>query len=304
MSRYVLVILLGLCAAGLLALGFVIQQHVAARAPAEERLSLRLLFDLAHSPVWLGGIAAMAGGQILGAVALGHGSLTLVEPLLATNLLFALPLAAAWTRKRLGPREWGGAVILIAGLALFVVAAGPSSHQASKVAPASWLIAGLTLVAMVTGLAWVAKRTETAKEATLLAAAAGIVYGLQDGLTQRTLLVFNHGILALFTSWQPYAVVAVAIGGLVMAQSAFEAAPLAASLPAITIAEPITGIGLGAGLFAQHIRLSPVNLALEIIGIALMSVGVYLVARSPIVTGQTAQGNKDQDQDCHSARHR
>ncbi|MGH9064567.1 MAG: DMT family transporter [Acidimicrobiales bacterium] len=288
-----LVLVLGLCAAVLLALGFVIQQHAAARAPAEERLSLRLLFDLAHRPLWLAGIAAMVGGQILGAVALDHGSLTLVEPLLAANLLFALPMAAAWTRKSLGPREWAGAVILMAGLATFVVAAGPSSDQASKVSSPAWLIAGLTIVAVVMGLVWFGKRTDLAEEATLLAAGAGILYGLQDGLTQRTLLLFPHGIVTLLTSWLPYSLVAVAIAGLLLAQSAFEAAPLAASLPAITIAEPITGIGLGAGLFSQDIGLSPQALAFEMVGIALMIIGVYLVARSPVVTGQVAEEGHD-----------
>lgn len=282
----VLVIVLGLCAAVLLASGFVVQQHAAARVPAEERLSFRILVDLARRPLWLAGIAAMVGGQILGAVALGRGSLTLVEPLLAANLLFALPLAAAWSRSRLGRREWLGAIALVAGLGTFVAAAGPEKEQASVVSPAGWLIGGLTIVAVVATLVLVAKRLELGEEATLLAAGAGILYGLQDGLTQRTLLVIQvHGLPGIFITWQGYSLVAVAVVGLVLAQSAFEAAPLAASLPALTMAEPITGIGLGAGLFSQDLRLSPLALAFELFGILLMMSGVYLVARSPIVTG-------------------
>jgi hypothetical protein len=290
----VLVVILGLCSALMLALGFVIQQHAAAQAPPEERLSLRLLLDLARRPLWLGGIGAMVAGQIVGATALGRGSLPLVEPLLAANLLFALPLSAAWTRRRLGKREWIGACVLIAGLAMFVIAAGPQKEQASTVVPANWFIAGASILLVVGGVTWLAKRSDLGEEATLLATGAGILYGLQDGLTQRTLLVLaNHGVAAMLSTWQPYSLVAVAIGGLVLAQSAFEAAPLAASLPAITIAEPITGIGLGAGLFSQELRLFPLDLAFELLGLTLMIVGVFMVARSPLVTGASLSKDRD-----------
>lgn len=288
-----IVIVASLCAALLLALGFVMQQHAAVRAPAEERLSFRLLVDLAQRPLWLGGIGVMVIGQLFGAYALGKGKLTVVEPLLAANLLFALPLAALWSRQRLGLREWAGAVILMGGLAMFVVAAGPQTSEATQVSHESWIIAGLTIVFVVAVIVMLAKRTNLAEEATLLALGAGILYGLQDGLTQRTILLFPNGLEVVVTSWQPYALLAVAIVGLLLAQSAFGMAPLAASLPAITIAEPLTGIGLGAGLFSQDVRLSGAALAIEVGGIVLMVIGVIMVARSPVVTGQTDVEQRD-----------
>ncbi len=281
-----LVVAIGLGAAFLLGLGFVVQQHAAAEAPAEERLSIRLLIDLAHHPIWLGGIAAMVGGQILGGFALGKGSLTLVEPLLTCNILFALPMAAAWRRQHLSRREWAGSLILIGGLSGFVAAAGPGGRLASKVLPSGWLEAGLSIVVVVTVLTWLAKRSDLGEGATLLALGAGVLYGLQDGLTQRILLLLRHGWLHLIISWEPYALVAVAVTGLVLAQSAFEAAPLPASLPALTIAEPICGIGLGAGLFGEHIRLTGLYMGFEVVAILLMVAGVILVARSPLVCGE------------------
>lgn len=280
-----LIVAIGLGAALLLGLGFVIQQHVAAEAPAEERLSIRLLIDLAHRPVWLGGIAAMVGGQILGGFDLGKGNLTLIEPLLTCNILFALPMAAAWRRRHLKLREWAGSLMLIAGLTGFVAAAGPGGRLVSRVLPSGWLEAGLSIVAVVAVLTWLAKRSSLSGEATLLAVGAGVLYGLQDGLTQRILLLFRHGWFHVVISWEPYALVAVAVTGLVLAQSAFEAAPLAASLPALTIAEPICGIALGAGLFGEHIRLGGMFVGFEVMAVVLMVAGVLLVARSPLVCG-------------------
>jgi drug/metabolite transporter (DMT)-like permease len=277
---------LGLGAAILLACGFVIQQHVAAQAPADERLSPKLLLDLAHRPMWLVGIGAMVAGQILGAIALGHGSLTVVEPILATNLLFALPLAAAWRRVRLGVRELAGAVLLIVGLAGFVAAAGPANVTVERVSQIGWVIAGLTVLAISIGFVAIGKRCDAGKEATLMAAGAGTLYGLQDALTQRTVLILRGGLVHLLTSWQPYALLFVAVLGLTLAQSAFETAPLPASLPAITIAEPICGIALGGGLLGESIRVGGIYLASEAACMVLMVSGVLLVARSPVVTGQ------------------
>jgi hypothetical protein len=179
------------------------------------------------------------------------------------------------------------------GLAMFMVAAGPQTGKVVVVSHESWMIAGLTIVAVVMAVVWYAKRTTLVEEATLVALGAGILYGLQDALTQRTIALFPDGIEVVVSSWQPYALLAVAIVGLLLAQSAFEAAPLAASLPAITIAEPLTGIGLGAGLFAQDVRLSGLALAFEMVGLVAMVIGVLAIARSPVVTGARPVKQRD-----------
>lgn len=279
------VYIFALCGAFLLAVGFVLQQHVAAQvASADADVSAGLLVDLIRRPLWLLGIGSMVGGNVLGALALGRGSLTLVEPLEAANLFFALPLAAAWQRARLGVREYAGAVMLVAGLAGFMAAAGPARVGDAKVPAANWVICGAVIVVLVASLTWVAKRFTLGEEATLLAAAAGILFGLQDALTQRTMDDVSHGLVAVLSSWQPYAVLSVAIVGIALNQNAFKLAPLPASLPALTIAEPLCGIALGVGLFAQHIRVGVLFVAIELLSLGLMVVGVIFVARSPIVT--------------------
>lgn len=280
----------GLGAGIFLAVGFVLQQHDAARAPADERLSLRILTDLVHRPIWLAGIAAMVVGQLLGAAALVHGDLTLVEPLMATNVLFALPLAAAWWRRRLGRVEWAGAVLAVGGLAVFVAAAGPGHARDVPVSHLSWVIAGATIAAVAAATAVVGTRLRPAREATLLGLGAGVLFGLQDALTQRTLEL--HLSAASLETWPPWALLAVSIAGLVLAQSAYQAAPLAASLPVMSTAEPVTGICLGAGLFAQGLRVDPAALAVELVGILAMMSGLFLLARSPVVTASVAADQK------------
>ena len=87
---------LTLLAALLIGTGFVLQQHAAQGEPASRFLSLRLITDLLRQPRWLAGIGCMIGGQILAAWSIGNLSLAFVEPLLTTNLVFALVLPLYW----------------------------------------------------------------------------------------------------------------------------------------------------------------------------------------------------------------
>jgi len=278
-----LVVSLGLAAAVMLAIGYVLQQHEAAQAPGP-LLRPRLLLLLARRPVWLGGIGAMVVGQLLGAAALGAGSLVVVEPLLATNVLFALPLAAGWSRRRPRTGEWGGALLLVGGLALFLADGSPSTAvDPRRVHPAAWVLTGLAVAGVVLMLVVSAKRRGPAGEATLLAAAAGVAFGLQDVLTQRSLLVARDGVGLLLGSWLPWVLVVVAVIGLTLSQSAFELAPLSASLPALTVGEPVCGIVLAVCLLGEPLRLAPGALAAELAGLLLMLIGVWTVARGPLV---------------------
>jgi drug/metabolite transporter (DMT)-like permease len=268
-------------AAFLLGLGFVLQQRAAQEALPEESLSYRLLLDLLHKPVWLVGIGSMASGQVLSAIALGRTDITLVEPLLTTNLLFALALARVMSAQALGRREWFGAVVLILGIALFIGAGHPrdGDNTALRTAQGWLVVCGIAgLAALLVALA---RRREGPEKATLLAAAAGALFGLQDGFTRRAMILLDRGVLHLVVAWQTYAVLTVAVVGILLAQSAFEAAPLRASLPAMTVAEPLCGMAFGVGAFGEVVRVAPVWLGLESGGLLAMVTGVIMLARSP-----------------------
>jgi drug/metabolite transporter (DMT)-like permease len=279
----VLVLALGLGAAAFLAIGFVVQQHAAATAPIEHVLSPRILLDLMRRPIWLAGIAAMVVGQGLGGAALRYGELTEVEPLLAANVLFALPLAAKWSRESMSRREWIGAPILAVGLGAFVWAASPARGSQLAVSPLTWTVSLGAVVAVAATLALTSRRLPAWEEATLLGLAAGCLYGVQDALTRKTLNI--HGFASLFTSWALWLLVAVAATGIMLAQSAFRTAPLHASLPTLTIAEPLTGVAFGAGVYGETLRLAPWALAVMLAALAVLVLGVWLVARSPVVAG-------------------
>jgi hypothetical protein len=118
--------------------------------------------------------------------------------------------------------------------------------------------------------------------ATLTGIGTGLVMGISDALTRRSVQILDaHSFSGLLTSWPPYCLLAAALIGMWLMQNSFNAAPLHASLPGITAAEPVSGILLGIVVFGDRIDISPGMLALQAAGIAALVVGVVMVARSP-----------------------
>ncbi|WP_369270026.1 DMT family transporter [Streptomyces sp. R11] len=271
------ILILAVSAACCLGFGFVLQQNAAQKAPLKDFLSPRILLDLMKVPRWLGGIGLMVVGMALGAMALGQGEISLVEPLLATNLLFALALSRRQTKQPLGRQGWTGLALLAGGVTAFIVAGQPHGGTAPSGDFRQWLIIGVMVGAALLLTAY-AKRSRLSAGPALLATAAGLLYGVQDALTRVTGQRFAEGGMAeILTSWQPYAVVALGITGLILVQSAFETASLRMSLPALTAAQPLAGILCGVGFLGDRLRADAGALAWEAAGLAGIVVGIIML---------------------------
>ncbi len=281
------VYLLALGAALLFGIGNVVQQHAAAEAPPQDVMSFKLLLWLVRRPVWLAGVATAGLGNGLSATALGLGSIALVEPLLGVRLLFALPLAAAWRRCRVPGRDWVGAVATAAGLALFIVSGNPSRISHSGASPVAWAIGGGVVVVLALALALGGRPLDVRRQAPMLAAGAGLLFGLQAAVTSVAVDELDRPA-ALFTSWYPYVIVAAALTATLFLQSAYEMAPLHSSFPAQVTAEPICGIALGVTVLSGSIRVGPAALAGEVAGLLVMVGGLALLGRSKLVARHPA----------------
>lgn len=281
----VAVFLLALGAACCLGLGFVLQQQAAQRAPRSDLLRWRLLLDLLRMPQWLLGTAFMVAGLALSALALDRGEVSLVEPLLATNLLFAMGLARILTRQSLGRSGWAGVLLLALGVTTFIVAGRPQGGGTQAGALRYWLVVGI-VVGLTLLLVSTARRMPLLEEATLLALAAGLLYGLQDALTRTVAQRLDtDGLAVVLRSWEPYAVLAAGVVGLLLVQSAFEAAPLRMSLPALTAAQPLTGIVCAVALLGDRLRVTPGALAWQAVGLLCIVAGVVMLGRHPAMPG-------------------
>ena len=268
-----MVYVVGVAAAVCLGLGYVLQQRAAALAPIELVLSWRLLTDLLRKRTWLFGVGSMVAGQLLGGLALQMASVALVEPLLSANLLFLSDRSVRW-------HEVGGAVLLSLALGAFLLVGNPRSSNDPHPARIWTGVALVAVAAAVIVLVVVARNQHLVRETILLSVAAGLLYGLQDAATRQSLQRAGHGVVQMFYTPWTYLVVVAAVIGLLLAQSAFKTGSLSHSLPPLTAAEPLAGIGLGVGLLADRVAVTPGRLAVEAACGAAVILGVYLIGTS------------------------
>ncbi len=269
-------------AAMLCGFGFVLQQHAAEQVRTVEFLRPGLIAKLVHNRRWLGGLAALVAGDLLGAWTLGHLTLSITEPLLTMSLIFALLLAVPLSGQALRRTEIVGALLLTAGVAALSATRTVRAPGESFGSVSHWPAAGLiALVAAI--LVSLGRRQSGVPRAALTGTASGLVFGIADALTRTSVQTLDgHSPAHLLMTWPGYATVATSLVGLWLMQNAFSAAPLHASLPAVTAAEPVAGMVLGVVVFGDVVHVSPWLLAVQAASVAAVVGGAILVARAPV----------------------
>ena len=276
-----MVYLVGLLAAASIGFGWVLQQRAAVRRAAGDPLTARLILRLVRDGSWWCGVAAMASGNLLWAVTLHLGTVSLVEPLLATSLVFAFLFSALLRRQPPSAVELSGAVLVVVALAGFVLTAQPQQGGHRTPQFAATLTAVIAIGAVALALVALGRRVGFGAASAAFATAAGVLYGLQDVAARWALVsVDRHGLVALLTAPGTYLVVGTALGGLLLSQSAFGAARLTHSLPSLTVTEPLVGIALGVVLLGDRLVTSGDALMVESLCLMALVCGVLLVSQS------------------------
>jgi drug/metabolite transporter (DMT)-like permease len=257
----------------------VLQTHEAEQLSQDETLKLGILRKLAHRPRWVVGIGADVGGYVFEALALGIGTLVLVQPILSTSLLLSLFLGGAINGRHISRSGWIAACVLAIGVAVFLYMVAPT--EGIQVASnRSWLIAAPPIIAFVLGAIALARITSGSARAAFLGIGAGTLFGTSAVLTKAFVHYLSGGIFNWVLHWEPYALAVSSITGLVLAQSAFQTGGLAAAVSAEQVMQPLTGVALGVGLLDERLELSgPIGTV--VVGAALIAMlgGVLMLAR-------------------------
>jgi len=268
-------------------------QRIGARSSETEGFDIWLVFRLARRPVWLLGVASMIGGFLFQLTALHFGALTLVQPILAIELLlvFGYMAVAGSGRVRVRRRDWLAAAAMSAGIALFLGLASPSGGRLNAPGPA-WLLAGLItlgLVLLALALAFglggqpVATRS---RRAALLGSATGISWGFVAAVIKELSSHISDGVGAVFANWAIYVLLVVGAATMLLASHALAAGPLAASQPGFTVLDPLSAGLLGVFLFDEHIRTGVLDLAGEALALAVVIAGAWILSHSCLILGE------------------
>jgi drug/metabolite transporter (DMT)-like permease len=272
-------IVLGLAAAVVLGIASVADQRSTKRVQRRRALNPRIFVDLVRQPLWLASIGGTVIGFALQVLALRFGPLALVEPLLVSDLIFAVLISSA-LRHRYDARLLGGVLATAAGIVGFLAIGRPTNGHAS-VGFLVVLPLGAGLAAAVVGCLAVARRSESLRPLAL-ALACGISYGVSAFLIK---LVVSHtgGFAGILTDWPIYALAIVGPLGFLLNIDAFQTgAIIAPVLAIITVCDPLISIALAALWLDEKLSSSPAAIAGEVISLVVMSVGIVIVAhRAP-----------------------
>ncbi len=270
-------VVLALAAALAFALGTVLQQRVAEQAGAEEALRAGFLLRLARRPLWLAGIAADGAGFGFQAWALAIGRLVVVQPVLVTSVVFALPLGARLRGTRAGGRELSAALAVTAGLAAFLLVSQPGEGRSDAHAVA-WIAAGAgcTLVSGLLVLA--AHGKEPRRRAALLGIATGVLFGLSALLTKTTVDRLDGGLLHVLGDWHVYALVLVGWVSLTLSQASLQTGALAPAVATMLAVDSVASVLLGALALDEGLRTGPAQIAGEAVALAVMIGGIAVLA--------------------------
>ncbi|MET9118575.1 DMT family transporter [Streptomyces longwoodensis] len=279
-------VVLALLAALANASASVLQRRAAADEPdggRGARQALRLLAHLLRRPFWLAGASLLAVSTVLQAGALAVGGLALVQPLLASELLFTLLVGSVVFGHAPDRRTWSAFVALALGLALFLAAAAPSEGRETALS-GRWSVTGVVLLAVVAALTAAGVAVSGAPRAGLLGLASAVCFAGTAALMKEVMGRLQDGLGRLPTQWPLYATVALGVVGFLLLQGALRAGTLAVSQPALTLGDALTSVVLGWVLFEERIGLGGRVLP-EVIGVLLIGAGTLGLARAPSVSG-------------------
>ncbi|MFF0459431.1 DMT family transporter [Streptomyces mexicanus] len=279
MSALALSVLLSLVSAVAYAGGAIVQERVAVSSPGEQYAPLR-------RPAWWAAVALNGLGALLHVVALAYGPLSLVQPLGALTIVFALPMAALFAGRRAGAAAWRGATMATVGLAGLLALVGSSSAQslpsAQRVALAA-VTGGAVVVLTVAGRA---AHRHPAVRSVLLATGSGIAFGVASVFTKTVAVDIGDGPAA---SDLPSlaAIGALATAGMLLSQAAYRGGGLTAPLATLTVVNPVVAAAVGITLFGETFRYGATGTVLAL-ACAVTATGGLILLTTERLGGTTA----------------
>src|SRR6201993_3111585 len=271
----------------MIGVGDVLEQQSAQLVTDKPVGTLALFGRLLRDRRWWAGTLVAAAGFGLQAAALGLGSVVLVQALLVTSLLFALVINAKVNHRRI--TRWQGiwAALLAAAVAVVVTVGNPQAGN-PRGSFRTWAVVAVVMGTALILCAIGARVFSGSVRALLLGLMSGSLWGLFSVLTKGVMDQLGRGIPTLLRMPELYVWAVLAIAATALEQSAFRAGPLTASLPAVTISEPIVGSVLGVTVLGETLNTN--NIELVAIGI---SVVVMIAATVALARTQAASASAD-----------
>ena len=276
-----LAITLALLCAATFAVSTSVQHQAAEGAPESAKGIVALIGYLLRQPAWLVGQVLALCAFFLHASALNAGAIAVVQPIVVSGIVWAVPARAALSRRLPSVVEVRAVLVTALGLAVFLVASNPSRGSRAGLGLGTIGLAALVVVlAVVVNFAASRVRDEPRRKAFLLGVVGGLLFGLVAGFLKLALQELNDGGPgAMLTAWPTYALLFAGAGGVLTNQRAYRTAGLSASMPALNIVNGLTALTFGFTVFSEVPRHSPLFLVIEAAALGCMATGLYMLVK-------------------------
>jgi drug/metabolite transporter (DMT)-like permease len=277
----VLAVTLALLSAATFAISSSVQHEAAEKAPQSAQSVFALVAYLIRRPPWLVGQLLATCAFALHASALHAGPIAVVQPIVVSGIVWAVPARAAISRRMPSLTELRAVMITAVGLAVFLVASNPTvGTPAGLGAGTVTLAVAGVLVAVAANVAASRVRHDPRRKAFFLGVVGGVLFGLVAGFIKLALQELDEGGLdAMLTAWPTYALLLVGAGGVLTNQRAYRTAGLSASMPALNIVNGLTSLVFGFTVFSEVPRHSPLFLVIEAGALGCMTAGLWMLIR-------------------------
>ena len=255
-------------------------QHIASTSDGAKPSATGLVRHLVRRPLWWAGWVALAGSLVFQALALHTGPLSEVQPLLITELIWALILRRVFLGQSIQTATWYAAVVSTAALAVFLAATSPTNGATIPVST-SWMTPLVVSGVAVGALIFMARRGPPARRAALYATATAILWAVEATFIKATTDTFTrYGWRGTLTRWEVYAFAIVGILGLLCEQAALHVGPLTISQLCIVVIDPLVSIGLGLSIYHEQLRGGVVHEAVGAAAFVIMCGGLVSLIRT------------------------
>ncbi|HET6696996.1 MAG TPA: DMT family transporter [Gaiellaceae bacterium] len=215
------------------------------------------LLRLLGSGVWLLGLVAQGAGVVLQAAALDRGRVAIIQPLLVTTIIWALPLGYFLTNQVIAIRHIVGAAVVVAGLAMFASFGDPAAGI-DDAATSTWVSAFLVLGAVCAGLLLFARRGGLGVKAAVLGATAGVLYGVSATLMKPVVeSLHDVGVGGVLESWEFWVMAGAGLIGFYIQQLSLATGRLVASVATVSAVNPVVSVLLGALVLQERLDKTP-----------------------------------------------
>lgn len=259
-------------------------QHVASTTAPRRAAGWRLVRYLLSDRLWLFGSAAQVGAFAFQALALANGLLSVVQPLLAIELVFMLVLRKIWIRQSIPAAAWAAALLACVSLTVFLISGEPTGGRSTP-AGDHWLGAVLACCVVAAVLMLASRRGSPGTRAALAAAACGVMWALVATFIKATTeTVTDFGVLGMFVHWPVYALVVGSVVALALQQAALHVGPLRSSQPFLVIVDPMVSIILSVWLYEEHFTTDGAVLATAAVAFTVMCLSIVLLTQTTPAT--------------------